>query len=112
MKDKQDRRSKTLLFFDPYSLSIDDELEIVDSSKGHRPYLTEMFAESPFTKCVSNAVQFQNWNKPSVSTCGRWAALRVAMYFQGVTPLQFEKLFTGQKLDPDIYATLLTLFVR
>ena len=102
----------TLEWFDSYGMAPDAELKMVPASfraqsAQDAPRLSEMIARSRYTKVLYNHERLQK-TQGDVSTCGRWAAVRVCMRW---CPLQdFIRMFVGQRLSPDQYITLLTLF--
>lgn len=104
----------TMEWFDSYGIAPEGELKFIPpgfrkKSKQDYPYLTDMIREGGYTRLLYNSEHLQS-SGSNTSTCGRWASMRVALkHF----PLEtFVKLFTGQKLKPDQYIALLTLFVR
>lgn len=96
-------------FFDPYGYEPDSQLKYVPASMGCQPVLSRLFKEAG-VQCMWSPYKLQSQNQ-SVSTCGRWAALRICLG-NSFNPESFAALFMGQgqKLDPDSYVTLLTSF--
>jgi hypothetical protein len=93
-------------FFDSYGMAPDQQLSFVPPQMNMHPCLEELFARSG-VRCVWNKTKLQAEGQ-KVSTCGRWAALRIAWKY---IPMQvFVKDFQGQSLKPDSYVTLLTLW--
>jgi len=104
----------TMEWFDSYGIEPEGELKMIPAhfrhqSKQDYPYLTQMIREGGYRKLLYNSEHLQS-SGPNMSTCGRWASMRVAMK---EFPLEtFVKLFTNQKLKPDQYISMLTMFVR
>lgn len=96
-------------FFDSYGYAPDDQLKFVPSSMGCHPVLAQLF-KTAGVQCMWSPFKLQSQGQ-QVSTCGRWAALRICLG-SAFNPESFAALFLGkgQKLDPDSYVTLLTSF--
>lgn len=95
-------------FFDSYGMAPDQQLSFVPPQMQMYPCLKQLFAHSG-VRCIWNKTKLQAEGQ-KVSTCGRWAALRVAWARKGIPMEVFVKDFTGQALKPDSYVTLLTLY--
>lgn len=95
-------------FFDPYGQPPDSQLKYVPKSMGCEPVLQDL-CDAANATLVWNKHRLQS-EASNKSTCGRWCSVRVAMRY--MTSEQFAKFFLNQKLPPDSYVTLLTLFVR
>lgn len=104
----------TIEWFDSYGMAPDAELKMVPQSFRRRsaqdaPYLSQMIAASRYSNVLYNKQKLQS-TANSISTCGRWAALRVQLRD---TPLQrFQRLFVGQRMEPDFYVTCLTMYIK
>lgn len=96
-------------FFDSYGYEPDSQLKYVPAEMGCHPVLKALFQRSG-VQCMWSPFKLQSQNQ-QVSTCGRWAALRICLG-SAFNPESFAALFLGQgqKLDPDSYVTLLTSF--
>ena len=95
-------------FFDPYGKRPDSQLQYIPASMHCEPVLQEL-CDAAGAKLIWNEVPLQS-ETSHISTCGRWSSVRVAMRF--MTLQQFQNFFTKQKLPPDSYVTMLTLFIR
>lgn len=113
--------------FDSYGYLPDDEIfilpqqanpqatrEFKEATGQNIPRLTLMIQESPYIRrVIYNSLQLQSMPKShqgAINTCGRWAGVRCVMRH---IPLQrFQNLFINQRLDPDDYVTLMTMFVK
>lgn len=107
--------NKTLEFFDPYGLKLDQELDIAPdyNTRLHNgvltPHLTALMELCAGCKVNSNTTQLQN-NLEHTNTCGRWVALRIR--FRGISLKRFIELMTNNKYyDGDWFVSALTLFV-
>ncbi len=102
---------KTLEFFDPYGIIIDDELNYISkefrkASNQDYPYLTELLLKSKY-KITYNHHQFQAYNT-NINTCGRWVGLR--LIFRNLPLNKFIKLFSKNKrFSNDWLVTALTM---
>ncbi len=109
MRQHDGKGNEWVEFFDPYGKPMDTQLKDVDpsfllSSGQNTHWLTELVEDSPYAdKLVYNAYPLQH-RENSVSTCGRWCALRVGLR---QWPLdQFINVFKGK--DSDLMATCWT----
>lgn len=96
-------------FFDPYGFPPDSQLQYCKGMNVY-PVLEDMFKRAG-VRCHWSSAKFQK-ESDSVSTCGRWCSLRIAL--REINPKAFEEMFLSKrnKLPPDTYATLLTMFVN
>ena len=107
------RGARKIEFFDPYGLSIDEELKYSKYNlRKHNgeivPHLTALLEKSNY-KIKSNKVQLQQF-KQHINTCGRYCALRIR--FKDVSINKFIDLLTKNKsYDADFWASALTLLV-
>lgn len=108
------RKSKMELeFFDPYGLSIDEELQYSKYNlRRHNgeivPHLTALIEKSNY-KVISNTEKLQKF-KEHVNTCGRWVSMRIR--FKDVSLGKFIELFTKNKYyDADFWVSAMTLLV-
>ena len=107
------RGSKHIEVFDPYGMSIDQELQFSQYNlrrhNGMRvPHLTHLLDNSPYT-VVYNDTQLQQF-KHHVNTCGRWCALRVR--FRSDSLDRFIDLFTKNECyNGDFFVSALTILV-
>lgn len=106
-------KNNTLEFFDPYGMSIDEELKYSKYNlRRHRgvitPHLTALIDKSNY-KLVSNDFKLQKF-KEHVNTCGRWVSMRIR--FKDVSLSKFIKLFTDNKCyDGDFWISAMTLLI-
>lgn len=101
-----------LEFFDSYGISPDDELKLIneefrEQSNQDRRYLSRLMLESG-KQVIYNNINLQS-KKNDISTCGRWAGLRIAL--RTISLKNFQNLFINQTFPPDWYVSALTLFV-
>ena len=107
------RGARKIEFFDPYGLSIDEELKYSKYNlRKHNgevvPHLTALLEKSNY-KIKSNKVQLQQF-KEHVNTCGRYCALRIR--FKDISISKFIDLLTKNKYyNSDFWASALTLLV-
>jgi hypothetical protein len=107
------RKKNTLEFFDPYGMSIDEELKYSKFNlRRHEgvltPHLTHLIKKSNYRLTI-NSVKLQQF-KEHVNTCGRFCALRIR--FRDVSLKRFIELFTENKCyDADWFASAMTLLV-
>ena len=95
----------TIEHFDPYGMGPDDEFK--NSNPMNIPhYLSMLISESNYKNVIYNQFMLQAKGK-NVSTCGRWAAVRVLMRKKRLA--DFISLFHDQALEPDFYVTAITL---
>lgn len=95
-------------FFDSYGCAPDSQLRFVPPAMKCRPVLAKLFKQA-CVQCIWNKIPLQA-SSEDMSTCGRWASMRIGMR---KTPKDsFVRLFVGQKLKPDSYATLMTCIVH
>lgn len=94
-------------FFDSYGFPPDSELQFVPKSMGCYPRLEELCRKAGFT-CIYNKCKLQS-DSSHVSTCGRWASVRVSM--RKIKLEDFIGLFTKTALPPDDYLTHMTMLV-
>jgi len=119
------KRGKSVEFFDPYGLMIDDELEFVDSDDEGEAlkerknqdygYLTELLLDSPY-HLEFNQYQFQEEND-DVNTCGRHCVVRCLMKKMDLEEyknfilknIKLVKKITGRNdIDADFIVTMYT----
>lgn len=106
-------KNDTLEFFDPYGLSIDEELKYSEFNlRRHEgeitPHLTALIDKSNW-RLISNDFKLQKF-KEHVNTCGRWVALRIR--FKDVSLEKFIDLFTNNKCyDGDFWVSAMTLLI-
>ena len=105
-KDKND----LLTFFDPYGLSLDEELKFSTFNlRQHQgrmvPHLSALIRESGY-KIIENKIQLQELLE-HVNTCGRWVGLFIRMRDLGLK--KFQNLFLNQKETGDYYVSAITL---
>lgn len=104
----------TVEWFDSYGLAPQGELKMIPKEFARKslqdePYLNDMIEDGGYRTIFFNEYPLQSKGQ-KVSTCGRWAATRVALKD---LPLEaFVKLFVGQKCTPDEYISMLTAFVH
>lgn len=106
---------RTIEWFDPYGdIGPDEEWKSVP--RGFRaqsgqdgPRLMEMIQEGGYERVLFNEAKLQT-KRGQVSTCGRWCAMRVNL--RQFSLKKFQAIFMNQKLAPDQYVTMLTLFVK
>jgi hypothetical protein len=109
IKNKND----TLEFFDPYGLSIDEELKYSEFNLRRHggvvtPHLTALIDKSNY-KLITNTAKLQKF-KEHVNTCGRWVSMRIR--FKDVSLSKFIKLFTDNKCyNGDWFVSAMTLLV-
>jgi hypothetical protein len=107
------KNNNTLEFFDPYGLSIDEELKYSEFNlRRHRgvktPHLTALINKSNY-KLITNTSKLQNF-KEHVNTCGRWVSMRIR--FKDVSLKRFIELFTKNKCyDGDWFVSAMTLLI-
>ena len=105
--------SKHIEIFDPYGMSIDQELQFSQYNlRRHNgkkvPHLTHLLDNSPY-KISYNSTQLQEF-KHHVNTCGAWAALRVRFRTDSLD--RFIELFTDNKCyNGDFWVKSITLLV-
>lgn len=109
MRQHDAKGDEWLEFFDPYGKPMDSQLSTIDpqfarESHQDQPWLTNLVEDSPLrNKLFWNKTKLQHASN-SISTCGRWAALRVGLRNW---PLKlFINVFQGK--DSDLLATILT----
>ena len=95
----------TIEHFDPYGIGPDEELDGNNPMKIPK-YLSALISESPYRNVIFNKHALQE-HSAKVSTCGRWAAVRVLMRKKRLA--SFVSLFHNQQLEPDFYVTAITL---
>jgi len=106
-------KNNTLEFFDPYGMSIDEELKNSKYNlRRHRgvitPHLTALIDKSNY-KLISNDFKLQKF-KEHTNTCGRWVSMRIR--FKDVSLGKFIKLFTDNKCyDGDFWISAMTLLI-
>ena len=94
------RNGDKIEFMDPYGLYPDEPLLKLPMKQRialneETPYLSHLFINSPH-KITYNNYKFQK-SSPMVSTCGRWAVLRVL--FKDLSLKQFKKIFYRKNAD-------------
>jgi hypothetical protein len=111
---KKNNVKKDLEFFDPYGLSIDEELNINNELhlRQHNgritPHLSALISKGDYN-VSSNKTQLQKFLE-DVETCGRFVALRVR--FRNLTLKKYSELLTTNKhYDADFWVSALTLLV-
>ena len=104
---------KTLEFFDPYGMKIDEQLEFIKpefrkQSNQDYPYLADLMMRSKY-KLQYNDKKLQIRNN-DVSTCGRHVCMRLIL---ADSPLNVYQNFMtqGNGLNPDDKTTYLTAFI-
>lgn len=102
----------TVEWFDSYGIEPNGELKMIPrdfakESKQDAPYLTDMIEKGGYTTVLWNQTPLQKHGE-DVSTCGRWASLRVA--FKHLALEDFIRLFLRQKQPPDMIVSYLTAF--
>lgn len=104
----------SLEFFDPYALTIDQELNLDNELhlRHHQgaiaPHLSTLIASSNF-HVVSNTTRVQEFAE-HVNTCGRHVAVRIR--FRNLNLKQYIRMITGTKHNnPDYAVSALTLLV-
>lgn len=107
-----ERRKGELEWFDSYGLEPEAELKMVPErfrkvSMQDRPRLVDMINREGYERLYWNNRCLQS-EKKDVSTCGRWAAMRIVLRRHSLK--EFQKMFTGQRLPADDYIVMLTLF--
>lgn len=106
-------KNDTLEFFDPYGMSIDEELKYSEFNlRRHRgvktPHLTALIDKSNY-KLITNTAKLQKF-KEHVNTCGRWVSMRIR--FKDVSLSKFIELFTDNKCyNGDWFVSAMTLLV-
>ena len=103
----------TIEVFDSYGIPIDSEIEFspfqIRRHQGEKiAHLTHLIEQSPqYTKVLENKEPLQK-DKKDVSTCGRWAAVRIR--FRDVPLKQFDKMFRNTSCgNPDFTVSALTI---
>jgi hypothetical protein len=95
----------TLMFFDPYGLKPDEQLQFSDYSK---PYLSMLLKDSGYRVKYNNK-DLQKFCK-QVSTCGKFVSLR--LIFRDLPNRKFISLFLDNKhYTPDFWVSALTAFL-
>ena len=99
--------------FEAYGLKLDEWLKYVPpafakESNQDEKHLTRLIINSKVKEVVVNDIRLQRF-RGDVSTCGRWAGLRIAL--RDMTLPLFAELFLNQTFYPDWYATAMTFFV-
>jgi hypothetical protein len=85
-------------FFDSYGLSSKEDLDHIDKEKRAKfgeqnDYLKELGGKM----LTHNPVQYQSWNQ-DVSTCGRYAIIRLIAFMHGINnPKSFYKFMSDAK---------------
>lgn len=102
---------KTIRFFDPYGLNVDEELKLAKYNRRiHNnqivPHLTHLLQNSTYNVVV-NKTRYQKVLK-DVNTCGRHCAVRAL--FSDLNMEQYETLMMNNRYyNPDIWVTSLTI---
>ena len=102
----------TIEFFDSYGIIPDHQIKNVDKRRlnelGYDDlHLTNMIKSAGYN-LLYNDIKLQKL-KDDMSTCGRWAGLRIAC--KQIPLKDFVKLFKKQKMEPDWYVTALTMYI-
>lgn len=95
------KREDSYEFFDSFGLKPDEELQYAHYIS--TPYLRNLIDNERVTY---NTVKLQQ-NKSSISTCGRYAGVRIAM--RELSLPEFHSFFRGSHMNPDKLVTLITL---
>lgn len=108
------KQSGKLEFFDPYGLSVDQELDINNDFHLRQhggvktPHLTALIKKGGYS-VTSNKTQLQRVLK-HVQTCGRHVAMRIR--FRESSLAKYVKMLTTNKhYDPDFWVSAMTLLV-
>ena len=99
--------------FDSYGVKPDHELkwtpkEFKKTYYNKIPHLVKLLWQSPYDIRYSHH-QLQK-ESPNVSTCGRWAVLRLIL--KHLDEDQFAKLFKNKSMSPDYLVTLMTMLIK
>tara|TARA_R110000803_G_scaffold14544_3_gene40387 strand:- start:50 stop:604 length:555 start_codon:yes stop_codon:yes gene_type:complete len=103
--------SKTLYFFDPYSIQIDKEIEFSPFQiKRHHgkivPHLTDLINNSKYN-LIQNKTRYQRFKK-DINTCGRWCGHRIL--HRTMTEKSYSKLMLGNEYyNGDFWVSILTI---
>jgi hypothetical protein len=109
---EDEKEPSHLEFFDPYGLTIDEELKFSDLHlRQHQgkitPHLTALVNAGGY-KVESNKTQLQKFLH-EVNSCGRWVGMRIRLRDRSLK--DFVKLMTKNKeYDGDFWVSALTLF--
>lgn len=97
------RKGKTLEFFDPYGMDIDEPLDFT----GGKSYLKALCYNSKY-RLTYNPYSIQKYSK-NISTCGRFVGLRILLREMDIH--KFADLFFKNKhYTPDFWVTCITMF--
>lgn len=100
----------TVEWFDSYGIEPNGELKMIPrefAKQSMQDGLTDMIERGGYTRLLWNQTPLQKRGQ-DVSTCGRWASLRVA--FKHLALEDFIRLFLRQRLPPDMIVSYLTAF--
>lgn len=107
------KNGKTLEYFDPYGLKVDDALKFIPAhfrmeNNEKFPHLSYLLLNSKY-ELVYNHYKLQKFMK-DVNTCGRHVAMRIIL--RNVPIDEYIALLTKTKhYNPDFFVTALTLFI-
>lgn len=98
-------------WFDSYGLAPEEELTLIPAQFRREHGQTEAqlvpMIDRQYKELIYNSKPFQS-NAKEMSTCGRWCAMRIQL--RKLSLKSFQNMFLGQKLAPDQYITLMTIF--
>jgi len=90
--------------FDPYGISLDEELAITHD----QPWLSRLLTGHNNPRLEENTIKFQA-KREDVNTCGRWCVARVHSKFLELPRFQ-EFIKAGHNI-PDVVVVLMTMFL-